>query len=148
MQRLMPGLMMLLLAGFACQKEKMESTEESAAAPIQTAEPQPAAQENVKKEPVTKEPVVTCDSLGIPSYELWIRELSVLRCESCHNEKLAFNGITFLSYEDWKGAAEGAKNRIATNMLTKPLDPIEQKIFLDWFENGMPNTEKDCADKG
>lgn len=148
MQRLMPGLLILFLA-VGCQKEKMESaTEETGTAPAQSAEQQPVAKETVKKEPVKKEPEVTCDSLGIPSYELWIRELSSLRCESCHNDKLAFNGVKFLTYEDWKAAAAGAKNRIATNMLTKPLDPIEQGIFLDWFDKGMPNTEKDCADKG
>lgn len=147
MQRLMPGLVMLFLA-VGCQKEKMESTTEETTAPVQTAEQQPIAKETTKKEPVKKDPEVTCDSLGIPSYELWIRELSGLRCESCHNEKLAFNGIKFLTYEDWKAVAEAAKNRIASNMLTKPLDPIEQGIFLNWFEKGMPNTEKDCANGG
>lgn len=147
MPRLLPGLMMLILA-MSCQKEKLESTTEEGSAPAQTAEQKPAATEPVKKEPVKKEPEVTCDSLGIPSYELWIRELSALRCESCHNDRLAFQGIKFLSYEDWKAVAEAAKNRIATNALTKPLDPIEQGIFLDWFEKGMPNTEKDCANKG
>jgi len=149
MQRLMPGLFMIYLAMTACQKEKSEGTTEETSPPAaNTAEQQPIAKEPVKKEPVKKEPDITCDSLGIPSYELWIRDLSVLRCESCHNDKLAFNGVKFLSYQDWQAVAEGAKNRIATNMLTKPLDPIEQGIFLEWFEKGMPNTEKDCIDRG
>ncbi|HET9240001.1 MAG TPA: hypothetical protein VFO10_22255 [Oligoflexus sp.] len=147
MPRLLPGLMTLVLA-MSCQKEKLESTTEEGSAPAQAAEQQPVTTEPVKKEPVKKEPDVTCDSLGIPSYELWISELSTLRCESCHNDRLAFKGIKFLSYEDWKAVAEAAKNRIATNALTKPLDPIEQGIFLDWFDKGMPNTEKDCANKG
>lgn len=147
MSRLLPGLMLLILA-MSCQKEELESTNETGSAPVQAAEQKPAATEPVKKEPVKKEAEITCDSLGIPSYELWISELSTLRCESCHNDRLAFSGVKFLSYEDWKAVAEAAKNRISTNALTKPLDPIEQGIFLDWFEKGMPNTEKDCANRG
>lgn len=148
MRHLTLGLFMIYLAMTACQKEKPEdAAEETSPVTENATEQQPVAKEPVKKEPVKKVPEITCDSLGIPSYELWIRDLSVLRCESCHNNKLAFNGIKFLSYQDWQAVAVAAKNRIATNMLTKPLDPIEQGIFLDWFEKGMPDTEKDCADK-
>lgn len=150
MQRLMLCLLMVHLSATACNKEKSEATaeEETTPPPVNSAEQKPVAQETVsKKEPVKKEPEVTCDSLGIPSYDLWIRELSALRCESCHNDKLAFNGIKFLTYEDYQTYAVQAKNRVASNMLSKPLDPIEQGIFLAWFENGMPRTENDCVNK-
>lgn len=147
MQHVRLGLFMIYLAMTACQKEKTEETaREISPVTENAAEQQATAKEPVKVEPVKKTPEITCDSLGIPSYELWIRDLSVLRCESCHNNRLAFNGIKFLSYQDWQAVGVAAKNRIATNMLTKPLDPIEQGIFLDWFEKGMPNTEKDCVD--
>jgi hypothetical protein len=148
MQRLMPGLLIFVLAGAACKNESESATEATATETVQTANEQPATTEPVKKEPVKKEPEITCDSLNIPSYELWIRELSSLRCDSCHNDKLAFDGIKFLTYENWQSVAEAARRRIETNMLTKPLDPIEQGIFLKWFDNGMPNRESDCVDKG
>ncbi|WP_141731642.1 hypothetical protein [Oligoflexus tunisiensis] len=148
MQRLMPGLLIFVLAGVACQKESESATEEAVTETAQTAEQQPVTQEPVTKEPVKEEPEITCDSLSIPSYELWIRDLSELRCDSCHNDKIAFNGIKFLTYEGWVAVAEAAKIRIETNRLTRPLDPIEQRIFLKWFDNGMPRLESDCADKG
>ncbi|MDQ3231015.1 MAG: hypothetical protein M3Q07_04270 [Pseudobdellovibrionaceae bacterium] len=145
MQRVMPGLLMIYLAASACQKENSESPVEATPA-VNTAEQQPVTQEPAKKEPV--KPIVMCDTLEIPSYELWIKDLSANHCDSCHNERIAFNGIKFLTYEDWQATAAAAKNRIANNLLTKPLDPIVQGIFLKWFEKGMPRTEKDCQDKG
>jgi hypothetical protein len=129
----------------ACKQEKADRTPESVQ---KSADQAPATQETATTTPVKPEPQVTCDSLNIPSYDLWIRDLSSLRCESCHNEKLSFNGVKLLTYEDYQTYKGLAKVRIETNMLTKPLDPIEQAIFLKWFLNDMPRTEKDCANKG
>ncbi len=140
----------LLLLNQSCQKEKMndESQDSAAAEAVEQAPVAPSADNTSKTKkpaPAPKLPVVTCDSLDIPSYEFWIKDLADLRCTSCHNETFAWNGVVLTNYEGFKTYTDKVKYRIANNLLTKPLDPIEQGIFLKWIDNKMPNLETDCA---
>ena len=146
---------LLLLMNQACQKDKLQDGHQDSQG---AAEPAPvtasadgfnktksSAQTPKPPAPIPKPVSVTCDSLDIPSYEFWIKDLADLRCTRCHNETFAWNGIVLTQYQGFKTYAEKIEYRIANNLLTKPLDPIEQAIFLKWIDNKMPNLEADCA---
>jgi hypothetical protein len=130
---------MLLLSLASCQKSKADD-----AAPAEDAEAV-VADASVK----TEEPAapVTCRSLNIPTYELLIKDLSALRCDSCHNETFAWKGIVLTQYDAWRTYVKPIRNRIFYNFLTQPLEPGEQEIFLIWIDNGLPKTDADCAVK-
>ncbi len=126
----------------ACQKEKSQDTaEETAAAADTESDPAPAAKDQVAE----NQPPATCSALNIPSYELWIKDLSALRCDECHNETFAWEGIILTNYDGYKTYTKAIRNRIFYNLLSKPLEPGEQEMFLTWIDNGLPRTESDCS---
>lgn len=130
---------MLLLSLAACQKSKAED-----AAPTEDVEAVTADAGAKAEEPAE---AVTCRSLNIPTYELLIKDLSALRCDSCHNETFAWKGIVLTQYDAWQTYVKPIRNRIFYNLLTQPLEPGEQEIFLSWIDNGLPKTDADCTAK-
>jgi hypothetical protein len=130
---------MLLLSLAACQKSKAE-----AAAPPEDAEAVTSDAGAKAEEPAAP---ATCRSLNIPTYELLIKDLSALRCDSCHNETFAWKGIVLTQYDAWQTYVKPIRNRIFYNLLTQPLEPGEQEIFLSWIDNGLPKTDADCTAK-
>jgi hypothetical protein len=131
------GLMLLSFAG--CQKSKAED-----AAPTEDAEAVVADAAATPAEPAAP---VTCRSLNIPTYDLLIKDLSALRCDSCHNETFAWKGIVLTQYDAWQTYVKPIRNRIFYNLLTQPLEPGEQELFLSWIDNGLPKTDADCTAK-
>ncbi len=136
-----------------CQQQPTEETEASVVTADQTVAcleavcDKPAAETPVsapKAPPVVSPAKITCDDLNIPSYDLWIKDLSGIRCDSCHNEGFAWKGLILTNYNSFKNNEKSIRYRIFNNLLTKPLDPIEQGVFLAWIDNGMPRTENDC----
>lgn len=96
--------------------------------------------------PPPKPSQATCNKLGIPSWEGVVSELTAFRCEKCHNANFAWKGVFLTNYQQFKANAVLSEARIALNNLTEKLDPIEQKIFLDFFKSGMPEKERDCVE--
>jgi hypothetical protein len=129
---------MLLLAA-ACQKSKADDT--AAADDVE------AVASDAAEKPVEPAAPVTCRSLNIPSYDFLIKDLSALRCDSCHNETFAWKGIVLTQYDSWISYVKPIRNRIFYNLLTQPLEPGEQEIFLSWIDNGLPKTDTDCRAK-
>ncbi|HET9238664.1 MAG TPA: hypothetical protein VFO10_15490 [Oligoflexus sp.] len=132
---------MLMLSMSACQKSKADDT-----APLEEAEAEAVTSNADVKTPEPAAPV-TCRSLNIPTYELLIKDLSALRCDSCHNETFAWKGIVLTQYDAWQTYVKPIRNRIFYNLLTQPLEPGEQEIFLSWIDNGLPKTDADCTAK-
>lgn len=130
----------LFITQAACQKAKSseETTEEEAAA-VETSEDQASADQKADEQGP-----VSCQSLNIPTYDLLIKDLSALRCDSCHNETFAWMGIVLTQYDAWQTYVKPIRNRIFYNLLTQPLEPGEQELFLTWIDNGLPRTDADC----
>lgn len=137
MRRGLFGLLIVLIAG--CQKSKAED-----AAP---SEAQDAVVADAAVKPAEPAAPVTCRALNIPTYDLLIKDLSALRCDSCHNETFAWKGIVLTQYDAWQTYVKPIRNRIFYNLLTNPLEPGEQEIFLSWIDNGLPRTDADCTAK-
>lgn len=131
------GLLIVALA--ACHKSKAED-----AAPSEDVN---AVVADAAVKPAESAEPVTCSSLNIPSYDLLIKDLSALRCDNCHNETFAWKGIVLTQYDAWQTYVKPIRNRIFYNLLTQPLEPGEQEIFLSWIDNGLPKTDADCAAK-
>lgn len=130
----------LVLTLSACQKSKTaESGSEDQPDAVRSEETASADQKTEAAAPAT------CRSLNIPTYDLLIKDLSALRCDSCHNETFAWKGIVLTQYDAWKTYLKPIRNRIFYNLLTQPLEPGEQEIFLAWIDNGLPRTDADCA---
>jgi hypothetical protein len=127
----------LLLLFSACEKSKADD-----AAPSEAEE---AAIADAAPKPTEPAAPVTCRSLNIPTYDLLIKDLSALRCDSCHNETFAWKGIVLTEYDAWQTYVKPIRNRIFYNFLTNPLEPGEQEIFLTWIDNGLPMTDADCT---
>jgi hypothetical protein len=140
------GLIMSLIGALsltllACEKGKSKaSDDEGEAAAVETE----ADTSSADQKPEDQGPV-TCSSLNIPTYDLLIKDLSALRCDNCHNETFAWQGIVLTQYEPWKTYVKPIRNRIFYNLLSQPLEEGEQAIFLSWIDNGLPKTEADCA---
>ncbi len=138
------GLNVILVSLFwaallACQKPKTaEPSEEEAAI-------QDVNGEAVDADQKVRTTPATCRSLNIPSYDLLMKDLSALRCDSCHNETFAWKGIVLTQYDSWKTYVKPIRNRIFYNLLTQPLESGEQEIFLAWIDNGLPRMDADCA---
>jgi hypothetical protein len=132
----------LTISQAACQKEKpQDAAVEAEAVKDTNSNPTPAAKDQV----ADNQPPPTCTALNIPSYDLWIKDLSALRCDECHNETFAWDGIILTQYEGYTMYTKAIRNRIFYNLLTKPLEPGEQEMFLTWIDNGLPRTENDCT---
>lgn len=134
-------LVALFFTQAACQKkDPKDSTSEAEAAGAEESDAPATADQTVENLPPA-----TCKSLNIPSYDLWIKDLSALRCDSCHNETFAWQGIILTNYDGYKTYTKAIRNRVFYNLLSQPLEPGEQEIFLTWIDNGLPRTESDCA---
>jgi len=88
----------------------------------------------------------TCQDLDIPSWERRINRLAEELCARCHNDKFAWNGARLDNYEQFVLNSEAAIERIRTRDLTITVNVLEAKAFIDWYEAGMPKTEKNCAE--
>jgi hypothetical protein len=74
-----------------------------------------------------------------------MKDLSALRCDNCHNETFAWQGIVLTQYDAWKTYVKPIRNRIFYNLLSQPLEPGEQELFLTWIDKGLPRTDADCG---
>lgn len=130
---------LLFLTVVACHKSKSAADQEAPeSATGETADVEPKAEASAP---------ASCRSLNIPSYDLLIKDLSALRCDNCHNETFAWKGIVLTQYDAWKTYVKPIRNRIFYNLLTQPLEPGEQEIFLAWIDKGLPRTDADCANQ-
>ena len=107
---------MLGLIVCSCQKSKSK-----ASLPDEEAVTRDATEESsdANKAPQTAEPV-RCSDLNIPTYNSLIKDLSALRCDSCHNETFAWKGMLILTqYDAWKTYEKPIRNRIS--IISSPL---------------------------
>jgi hypothetical protein len=132
---------MLGISLSSCQKSKSEESvgEEAAVNAGTETETANADQATESAEPVS------CRSLNIPTYDLVMKDLSALRCDNCHNETFAWQGIVLTQYDAWKTYVKPIRNRIFYNLLSQPLEPGEQELFLTWIDKGLPRTDADCG---
>ncbi|SMF12609.1 hypothetical protein [Pseudobacteriovorax antillogorgiicola] len=138
------GTLMLCFICWGCQQEEIDSTGTTAptSTPVKTQNNDEQSSANEDPEPFTGD---TCEDLEIPSWDRQINRLTENRCVRCHNDSFAWNGVQLQTYELFMENAEISKERLEKGELSFDIFIYEIQMYLDWFDAGMPKTERDCA---
>lgn len=117
--------------------------EQQASKPIQQSQPEEEKSQSNAEE-VFSGP--SCAELEIPSWQRRVARLSDELCARCHNDNFAWNGVRLHTYEEFVLNSEASIERIRAGDFDFNINILQVRVFVDWFDAGMPETEQDCAD--
>ncbi|MFW7381324.1 MAG: hypothetical protein ACOH5I_21095 [Oligoflexus sp.] len=126
----------------ACQQEK-EMAQTTQTSTKETQE-ETCLQANECQDEVSQTTPLSCQDLGIPSWNFRVERLALHYCESCHNDQFAWDDIKLNSYQEFVKNADASIARIRSRNLSFTLPTSDANQFIAWYESGMPLNESDC----